>query len=456
MKRIAFPLAFSLCAVLSCSQKQRSTEAERLAWNQQTLVGIYENSGNRNLKWDEAATNALMEFARVRSLKLDQGDDQSELIGDDSENAVKAGCDDPMVRYLYCRFNSTRSSRPLSFWQDEYRKMAQTMESSAYPPLRKFYANDRAAEVLWENRDKALWPQVTQFRRAAMNDLSSAIQDKSLPIEEVADACQMLLGTISSNPKELPDAYKMLEPSLFKNWPHAGTAYYIKGRFYYEFAWQERGGGYADSVSTNAWQTFGEDLAIAEKAYRKAWALNPEDARIATQMIEMAVSQQKPRDEMELWFTRAMQLDTNNYAACHDKLRYLNPKWFGNRDEMLKFGHECVDSSKWGGRVPLILVDAHIEYAQLLNTQDRTDYWRQPDVWQDIRSAYERSLELNPASDLRYYYARYAFICGRWQDFKAQIKLIRDSDKGFSPAFFGGEAAFDKMMAQADANGGKE
>ncbi|HLX69348.1 MAG TPA: hypothetical protein VKV04_06950 [Verrucomicrobiae bacterium] len=459
MKRFAMPFAFSLCVLFSCSRKQHSTEAERLDWNKETLVTAYEHFGNKDPKWDLPATNALMEFVRIRSEKSDRAgtDVQSELIGNDSEDAVKSGCNDPMVMYLYCRFNSGRSSRPLSFWQDEYRKMAQALENSSYPPLRKFYANDRAAIVLWENYDKTLWTEVTQFRRAAMNDLANAVQDKSLPIEEVSDACDLLLNTVSSNAKELPDAYKMLEPALFRNWPHAATAYFIKGRFYYSFAWSARGGGYADKVSTDGWKSFAEDLAVAEKAYREAWALNPKDPRIATEMIEMAVSQQKSRDEMELWFGRAMQLDTNNYAACKYKLRFLNPKWYGDRDQMLQFGRECVASTNWCGSVPLILVDAHIAYADLLESRDRAEYWLQPDVWPDVRSAYEKFIQVDPdgAVNDRYYYARYAFICGQWQEFKDQIKLIRDSDKGFNPAFFGGEEQFNKMMAQADAGGAR-
>jgi hypothetical protein len=327
------------------------------------------------------------------------------------------------------------------------------MEGSGYSPLLKFYANDRTANVLWENRDHALWQEITQYRRAAMNDFVLALGDKSLPTQEIAEAFDALLDTISANDQEMTDAYAQIERPLFRNWPHSSVSYFIKGKFYYKFAWHARGGGYANEVSADGWKTFGEDLAIAETAFRKAWALNPKDPRIPTEMIEMAVSQQKDRAEMELWFQRAMQLDTNNYAACANKLRYLNPKWNGTRDEMLKFGRECVDS-KWGGRVPLTLVDAHYQYEQLLNSGDRTAYWQQPDVWPDIHDAYEKFFEINPKSTTvyRYYYARYAFLCKQWQDFNEQIKRIRDDQGTVNADFFGGEDKFSKMVAQANGD----
>ncbi len=456
MKRVIIALIFSLCVLLSCSQKQSSTEEDRLTWNKETLVGSYEKLGNKSPKWDEPTTNALIEFARIRGGMHEDVDAQSEVIADYSEDAVKAGCDDPMVLYLYCRFNMSRSTRPLSYWQDEYRKTAQTLESSGYPPLRKFYANIRAATVVWQNRDQAVWQEVTQFRRQSMADLALALQDKSLPIEEAFTACEALLGTIETNPKELPDAWKMLEPPLFKNWPRTATANYIKGRFNYELAWRARGGGYADSIPADAWKTFGEDLKVAEQAYQRAWELDPKDPRIATEMIEMAVSQQKPREEMELWFGRAMQLDTNNYSACLKKLRYLRPEWYGNREEMLKFGRECVASPAWGGRVSLILVDAHLQLADRVGSAYSAGYWLQPDVWTDVQSAYEKALQVNPnPGDLRYYYAKFAFRCEQWEDFKEQINLIRASEKGFNPAFFGGEEQFNKMLAQAGSAGTK-
>jgi hypothetical protein len=454
MKKSAFLLWILSLLLVSCSHKQTSTPQERLAWHKATLTQAYEIVGSRSPKWDAAATNALADFAQVRAGSAD-AETLVSLAGDSAQEAVQAGCNDPMIHYLYCRFAPEFSSKPLEDRQNEFQKMAQDLEVSGYSPLLKFYANDRTAQVLWQNRDRALWGETSQFRRAAMNDLTTALQDKTMPVEDMGDALGRLLDTIWDSDVEMTDADNQLEGPLFKNWPNSSAAYFIKGRFHYSFAWRARGNGNGNEVTAEGWQGFNKELAVAEKAFRKAWELNPKDPRIPAEMIEMAVSQQKDRKEMELWFQRAMQLDTNNYTACLHKLRYLNPKWYGSCEDMLAFGHECV-SSNWGGDVPLILVDAHSQCSQFMDQISRSVYWKQPDVWADIQSAYERYFQINPnaKSRTRYYYARWAFYCSQWQDFKTQIKMIRDTDGAVDTAFFGGEEQFNKMVEQANAGDG--
>jgi hypothetical protein len=275
-----------------------------------------------------------------------------------------------------------------------------------------------------------------------------------MPVEDVAEAVDALLDTIGVNDNQTRDAYSQLQSPLLKNWPHTSTAYFIEGKFNYDFAWQARGGGYANEVTSEGWKGFKEKLDVAEAAYQKAWSLNPKDAHIASEMIEMAVSQGKDQKEMELWFRRAMQLDTNNYAACMHKLRYLSPKWYGSREDMLAFGYECV-ASNWGGCVPIVLADAHDEYQKILDPVDKTAYWKQSEVWTDIQNAYGKFFRMNPHAngEFRHHYARYAFLCGQWHEFNAQIKLIRDNDGAVDTAFFGGEEAFNKMVEQANGSG---
>jgi hypothetical protein len=195
---------------------------------------------------------------------------------------------------------------------------------------------------------------------------------------------------------------------------------------------------------------------VAEAAYRKAWSLNPKDVRIPTEMIEMAVCQQKDRKEMELWFQRAMQLSSSNYLACKGKLRYLKPEWYGSTEEMLAFGHECI-SSNWSGSCPLILVDAHSQITGLLERTNRAAYWRQPEIWPDIQSAYERYFQVNPGAKnrTRYYYASFAFRCGQWREFNTQLKLIRDEDGVVNSDFFGGDDALGKMVEYANSDDAK-
>ncbi len=208
----------------------------------------------------------------------------------------------------------------------------------------------------------------------------------------------------------------------------------------------------ADKVPPEAWTNFFDKLAVAEEAYRKAWSLNPKDVRIPIEMIEMCVSQQKKRPEMELWFERAMALDTNNYDACMKKLRYLSPQWYGSPKDMVEFGRQCCASTNWGGRVPLTLVEAHYSLA---GSRHGGTYWRSPGVWPDVKASYEKFFELNPeATGYRSYYAYYAFVCGQWREFLDQIKIARNKDD-LEFSLFGGEDELNKLLDEAKRTTGE-
>ena len=203
-----------------------------------------------------------------------------------------------------------------------------------------------------------------------------------------------------------------LRGPLFNNWPNSGCTWLFKGETFVTLAWLNRGGGYANQVGEQAFQQFFDQLGVAEDALSNAWRLDPTDARIPTEMIRVDEGLEKKRDEMEVWFNRAMACNSNDYTACSYKLHYLYPQWYGSREDMVAFGRECVASTQWGGTVPLILVDAHNEYARFLPGEDQTNYWKLPDVWPDVKAAYDRYFELYPNDTAKYNnYAYFAYRC---------------------------------------------
>jgi len=200
--------------LVSCSAKKPATREDRQKWNLATLNGSYESAGHKNPKWDKDAEESLGDFARLQTASDAEVEALSALIGDAAQDAVKAGCDDPMIGYLYARFSSQAQAKPFSERQGLYRAAAINLESSAYPPLRKFYANVGAAEILWQRRDTNRWPEVRQCRGAAVADLNQALQDRTLPQAEVSQAADGLFQLLSHNTRELTNAYNQIEATL--------------------------------------------------------------------------------------------------------------------------------------------------------------------------------------------------------------------------------------------------
>ena len=107
------------------------------------------------------------------------------------------------------------------------------------------------------------------------------------------------------------------------------------------------------------------------------------------------------------------------------KLLYLQPKWHGNPEAMIKFGRECYEDGDWRENLPFLLVDAHVDLAKL--AADQSTYYQQETVWPDIHDVYTTYLQLRPENDkARTILAHYACLCGQWKTANDLFKQLGD------------------------------
>ena len=99
----ATPTALSSAAQSTTPLSPKELKQQRLEWNMKTLVEPYQKAGHSDSKWDAFAISALTEFARVRSDVLATNESWREIIATNTAAAVRAGCDDPMLRYLFIK-----------------------------------------------------------------------------------------------------------------------------------------------------------------------------------------------------------------------------------------------------------------------------------------------------------------------------------------------------------------
>ncbi len=440
------------CVLLAaCKPKEQAKKESRLAWNNATALQAYEKHGSKNPKWDADAKRCLSEYVKLRGgiTNYEARTLAWDLTGTYAASAIEKGCDDPLIEYLSCRFSRGIPKDELT---TRLCRSADKMEGSRYPPVRKFFANLRAGEALWVGRNTNVWNRVSQYRTSALNNLTEMVKDEKTPIEEIDETGHELIQIIGTSAWELKLFIDQAEPILIKNWAHSDVAYSIQAALYYNYAWRARGGGYADKVTEEGWKGFRERLSVAIQAAEKAWSLNPKNTRIPTLMIKLAEATQQPREEMERWFAKAMELEPNNYNACQCKLHYLYPQWYGSPEEMIQFGRECVESEVWTGTVPLILVEAHDQISLYIRDKEkRKAYWKQPEVWKDIASAYDRFFERNPDGiGWHHNYAWYAYLCEQWDTLNQELKLLGDVNY----SYFGGEEEYNKIVQLAKKHAG--
>ncbi len=174
-------------------------------------------------------------------------------------------------------------------------------------------------------------------------------------------------------------------------------------------------------------------------------------------MLTVGLGLQYEFDQMDVWFQRAMKINPSSYDACRAELYYLEPKWGGSIPALLAFGRQCVESTEWKGRVPLIMLDAHEAVVSYLPQGPmRTNYWKNPLVWRDIKDGFEKFFQLNPeAIGWRHNYALYANRCEAWSDLGKQIAIMEKAGP-VNYDYFGGRVAYEAMKLNAKEKGGKE
>lgn len=419
-------------------------------WFTRTLVGGYEQHG-RHGPWDDSAKAALQLLADARTPGHSRPPEWEETVSTLAFNAINAGCDDPLIRYVRYRYGVKGPRRGGPEVAEALLTAARELQSGGYPANVKFYAGLRAAEALKLNATNTP-PEVHEMRRACRDLVLDQLADATTPPEELQAMISGLLAAVRRNSQQYPEFWQSIEPVMFERWGKHAFPHLLKGEHAIAEAWAARGNGYADSVSPAAWKGFGEHLAVAEKELRKAHSLDPGSGLAATEMVGLAAGTGMARAEMERWFVAAMVADPANYAACTKKLNYLQPKWHGSPEDTLAFGRLCVTNVAWQGTVPLILADAHEALAGYLKGDERRDYWRDPAVWEDIRQSFAAFFAKNPeALAWKHNQAALAYRCERWNDY---LRLVAEFPST-NLAYFGGQKRFEQMLATARANAGQ-
>jgi hypothetical protein len=214
----------------------------------------------------------------------------------------------------------------------------------------------------------------------------------------------------------------------------------LKGDSLIRRAWQARGTGFASTVTAEHARQFEEQLEEARQVLEGAWSIRPGFAQTANLMLEVELGASRGRAEMEKWFERAMEADANNSDACSTKLNWLDPKWYGTREEMVTFGRACRDTGNWRRGITLLVVEAHDRVSPKLATDAaRNEYMRSSEVWDDVRTVYTEYFKHHPLDDVsRSKYAVYCYLSGRYEMSHGQFLIVGENlrwDKRFTEEF---------------------
>ncbi|MBQ9726100.1 MAG: hypothetical protein IJV65_01165 [Kiritimatiellae bacterium] len=160
----------------------------------------------------------------------------------------------------------------------------------------------------------------------------------------------------SGRPEETRAVYKVLaqflevkdealREALASSGADPWLALVIEGRLEIDRGWDDRGSGWANTVTEEGWKGFGSHLEKAKAALEKAWALHPEFPEAAKHMITVAGGGCAGADE-DLWFGRALaaQIDDRESWIAYRWFNY--PRWGGSHARLRRLAEAALATDR--------------------------------------------------------------------------------------------------------------
>jgi hypothetical protein len=216
------------------------------------------------------------------------------------------------------------------------------------------------------------------------------------------------------------------------------------------YAWQARGGGYANTVNDESWKLFAERLQQARKLLDSDPALKGWPGYYET-MMTVALGQGWRRSEYDRLFAAAVKLAPDYETFYFRKAYFLQPKWFGtSEDEWHRFAIASAKSlekehgQSFYTRIVWATIGSGPTSKVAAMKKQRIDWPRMRQGFQDLAREYPDSLWNQNAFC---YYACAA------QDRATARELFQELKGRYASTLWGGAESFRKAQAWAMAEG---
>ncbi|MFL5340094.1 MAG: hypothetical protein ACJ8F7_08075 [Gemmataceae bacterium] len=434
----AFPpcrVAAGVPAIPQDPEKQEQLEREKLSWNRRTLGGAYEKVGKKDARWDDQARVALEKAAQYFCDPLASSAAEHETYMA-AKQAIDAGCDDPLIIYLFARMSYGPDDPGEAEKDRRYTAAATAMQNSAYPYHRRYVALYKAGQskASLAGNSPQVRAEAEKLLDAALQLLPKSQEEDDLGpnpehhVYDLIESAEKAHAWLSGNKIA---AFLRVQNPLVEFSVKSPAIKFIMlshdGQHWIDRAWEARGSGYADTVTKEGWKEFRKLLTAARQSLQNAWAGNPRDGKIAARMMWVVIGLDLGRAEMEMWFERAMKADPDNRKACLNMMEYLEPKWHGSLEEMMAFGRACAATKNWRSGIPLLLADAHRRASYYEDKDKRVKYFKSSVIYGEISKLYSECLKQRPAdSRAQTECAMYCYFCGRYEEADQHFQAVGD------------------------------
>ncbi|MEM7590301.1 MAG: DUF4034 domain-containing protein [Cyanobacteria bacterium P01_A01_bin.83] len=196
--------------------------------------------------------------------------------------------------------------------------------------------------------------------------------------------------------------------------PNSSLAYTARSYFYYFYAWSFRGNKYINLTQENAIQKYLQQLDLSNKDIKQALRLDSENPLALLLLMRIGRNTQISEEIFNQYFEKVTAIVPFFFQAYQEKRAYLAPEWNGDAMTMLSFAKQSTMAAPRGTAIPLLLPQAHNRLCNYRRSCQKSKYYSEPLVWQDIEKSYLRLIEDFPRSGVYpYWFAKKAKQAGK-------------------------------------------
>ncbi|HKW28229.1 MAG TPA: hypothetical protein VJT54_02765 [Verrucomicrobiae bacterium] len=192
-------------------------------------------------------------------------------------------------------------------------------------------------------------------------------------------------------------------------------------------AWRARGGGYANTVTKEGWQGFGEHLARAREELTQAWKMHPDFPLAPCRMIYVSLGD-SDLEQMRVWFDRTLMAQMDCPRAWSDLRWGLRPRWHGSEAALLALGRTAINTGRFDTDVPRKFFDCVADVESEMDLPAGRHIYGRADVWPEFQKMYEGYIA-EPAQSpwhngWRTSYAVVAYFAGKYDVARKQMEAL--------------------------------
>ncbi len=229
-------------------------------------------------------------------------------------------------------------------------------------------------------------------------------------------------GNVSARGAEVEWKYKIkLVDQWISKTPDHAAPYLAKAKILISYAWDARGSGWANGVTTSQWRLFFSRMAEARKVLEDSSAITANHPYWFLKMEVIAKAQNWSENDFNQLYDLATDLYPTYYFIHFRAADYFLPRWHGSDQKLKEFVNNAVSKSRHKEGLTLY---TRIYWSQLWALKDNT-FANGYAEWSLMKQGFEDIMQDYPTSIWNLNaYAYYACMAKDWETTNKLIEEI--------------------------------